>query len=260
MFDTHAHVHDPAFDADRDAMLARAREAGVARILTVGTDLADSARAQATALHYGLDYAIGVHPHEAEDAPSDIARAFDGLIAAGERPPRAIGEMGLDYYYDHSPRDVQRRVLASQLRFTIDRGLPAIFHQRDAFDDFTAALAEHGAGVRGVVHCFTGDTEQAKRVTDEFGLSLGIGGVATFKNAGALRDALLAVGLDRVILETDCPYLAPVPHRGARNEPAFIAATAAMLATLFGLPASDVVARTTANANALFGEPEAARG
>jgi TatD DNase family protein len=253
MFDTHAHVHDPAFDDDRDAMLARAKDAGVTRIMTIGTDVPDSARAQVAAHRYGLDYAIGIHPHEAESAPDDVAAAFDGLVATAERPPRAIGEMGLDYYYDHSPRDVQRTVLVSQLAYAREHHLPAIYHQRDAFDDFVATLREHGTAIRGVIHCFTGNAEQAKIFTEEFGLKLGIGGVATFKNAGALRDAIVAVGLDHVILETDCPYLAPVPYRGKRNEPAFVAATADTLATLFAIPASEIVTRTTENATELFG-------
>ncbi len=253
MFDTHAHVHDPAFDADRDAMLARAREAGVSRILTVGTDVENSARAQAAAATYALDYAIGIHPHEAEDAPADIPAALDALIAGGAQAPRAIGEMGLDYYYDHSPRDTQQAVLVAQLRFASDRGIPAIFHQRDAFDDFVRVLEDHGAGVRGVVHCFTGDVAQAKRLVADFGLFLGIGGVATFKTAQNVRDAVQAVGVEHIILETDCPYLAPVPHRGKRNEPAFIAATAATVAGLFGSTTSAVIARTTENAVSLFG-------
>jgi len=253
MFDTHAHVHDAAFDADRDDIVARARSAGVKRILTVGTDLATSAAARAAAERYDLDFAIGIHPHEAQDAPIDIAAAFDGLIAEGPIKPRAIGEMGLDYYYDHSPRDAQRRVLVTQLRYAIERGYPAIFHQRDAFDDFMAVLAEHGSGLRGVVHCFTGDTAQARRIVSEHGLFLGIGGVATFKSAQNVRDAVLAVGLEHLVLETDCPYLAPVPHRGARNEPAYVEATAAMLGRVFAVPTEDVVTQTTANAVSLFG-------
>jgi len=252
MFDTHAHVHDPAFESDRDAMLARAQAAGVRRIMTTGTDLADSRRAQATAARYHVDYAVGIHPHEAAGAPRDIPAAFDELIAAGARP-RAIGEMGLDYYYDHSPRDVQRSVLAIQLRYARERGFPAVFHQRDAFDDFVAALRAGGNGIRGVVHCFTGDVGQAKTAVEEFGLVLGIGGVVTFKSAESLREAVLAVGLERIILETDCPYLAPVPHRGSRNEPAFIADTARFLAHLFGTTLEDVVTRTTRTAEALFG-------
>jgi TatD DNase family protein len=253
MFDTHAHVHDAAFDTDRDAMLARARAAGVTRILSVGTDLETSKAAADVAARYGLDYSIGIHPHDAAGAPDDLAAAFDALAAGAAHAPRAIGEMGLDYYYDHSPRDRQRAVLAAQLRYAAERGLPAIFHQRDAFDDFDAVLAEHGRGIRGVVHCFTGNTEQAKRMTGEYGLFLGIGGVATFKTAQQVRDAVLAVGLEHIILETDCPYLAPVPHRGSRNEPAFIEATAALLAKLFGIAPAEIVSRTTENAVSLFG-------
>ncbi len=252
MFDTHAHVHDPAFDTDRDGMLARARDAGVRRIMTIGTDVADSRRARTAAEQYGLSYAIGIHPHEAIDAPSDVAAAL-GELCDGVCPPSAIGEMGLDYYYDHSPRDAQRRVLVEQLRFAERRNLPAVFHQRDAFDDFVGTLqADAGPSLRGVVHCFTGDAGQARTLVRDFGLFLGIGGVLTFKNAQNVRDAVLAVGLERIVLETDCPYLAPVPYRGKRNEPAFIAATAARLATLFETTVEDVIERTSATAQALF--------
>ena len=245
-------IHTRTFTIRRSTTIATPCSRALAprasrRILCVGTDVADSARAQTTAARYDLDYAIGIHPHEAADAPPDVAAALDALIAAAEKPPRAIGEMGLDYYYDHSPREAQSDVLVAQLRYACDRGIPAIFHQRDAFADFTAILTEHGRDVRGVVHCFTGTAEEAKRLTSEYGLRLGIGGVATFKNAGGLRDAVRAVGIEHVILETDCPYLAPVPHRGTRNEPAFIEATAAVLATLFEITPAEVVSRTTGN-------------
>jgi TatD DNase family protein len=254
MFDTHAHVQDARFDEDREAVLLRARAAGVDRIMTIGTDLADSRRAAEVAARYGLDYAIGIHPHEAKDAPDDLAAAFDALIAEAARPPHAIGEMGLDYYYDHSPRAAQKRVLIGQLRYARDRGLPAVFHQRDAFDDFAAILREEGAApLRGVVHCFTGNAEQAHVLVEEFGLKLGIGGVVTFKTADPLREAVRSVGLDHVILETDCPYLAPVPHRGARNEPAFVASTAAGLAELFGTTVDEIVTRTNRTARSLLG-------
>jgi TatD DNase family protein len=254
MFDTHAHVHDIRFDPDRAVMLERAREAGVSRILTVGCDLEDSRRALESAHEFGLQASIGIHPHEAKDAPADIAAAFDALLADAHVAPVAIGETGLDYYYTHSPPHAQREVCAAQIRYARKRGLPLIFHQRDAFDDFSALLrAELAPGQRGVVHCFTGDSGQARTFVDEFGLVLGIGGVVTFKTAGALREAVREAGLDRIVLETDCPYLAPVPHRGKRNEPAFIAATAASLATLFEVTVAEVVARTNPVAAALFG-------
>ena len=256
MFDTHAHIHDPAFEADREAMLARAREAGVDRIMTIGTDLGTSRAARAVAERYGLDYAIGVHPHEAKDAPDDLPAALDTLLAEPcSRPPSAIGEIGLDYYYNHSPREHQRRALAHQLRYARDLGMPVIFHQRDAFDDFVAVLrAETPGGLRGVVHCFTDGPDQARVLVEEFGLLLGIGGVLTFKSAQSVRDAVAAVGLENLILETDCPYLAPVPYRGKRNEPAFLTATAGVLASTLGTTVEEVVGRTNATAVALFGE------
>jgi len=259
MFDTHAHIHAAAFDDDREAVLARAKAAGVTRIMTVGCDLADSERARDIAHACDLDYTIGVHPHEAIDAPADLAAAFDTLVAGAARPPRAIGEIGLDYFYDHSPRDVQRSVLASQLHYALERRYPVVFHQRDAFDDFARVLrSEARTGLRGVVHCFSGDADQARLLVSEFGLQLGIGGVVTFKTAGNVRDAVRAVGLDAIVLETDCPYLAPVPHRGKRNEPAFLASTTAFVASLLDLPEDVVVARTNATATALFGAPQPA--
>jgi TatD DNase family protein len=253
MFDTHAHIHGESFDADRDAALARARAAGVTRIQTVGCDVADSALALKVAAQFGLDASIGVHPHEAKDAPRDLAAAFDAVRAGADRAPSAIGETGLDYYYDHSPRDEQRRVLVAQLAYARTASLPLIFHQRDAFDDFVAVLRDgFSSPMRGVVHCFTGDAAQARLLVDEFGLKLGIGGVVTFKTAEGLREAVREVGLDHLILETDCPYLAPVPYRGKRNEPAFIAATAAKLAEVLETGLDEIVKRTTATALTLF--------
>lgn len=252
MIDSHAHVHDKAFDEDRTEMVARARAAGVEAILTVGCDLADSARAIACAREYGLRASVGIHPHEAKDAPEDIAAAFAPLLA--DPSVVAIGETGLDYYYDHSPRDAQARVLRAQMRLARERALPLIFHHRDAFDDFHAILREEFLpGMRGVIHCFTGDAAQAKIYVEDFGLRLGIGGVLTFKTAEGLREAVRTVGLGPLILETDCPYLAPIPHRGKRNEPAFIASTAAKVAEALDIPFDDVVTNTDATSRALFG-------
>jgi len=254
LFDSHAHVHDPKFDVDRAATLARAEQAGVERIVTVGCDLADSRRALEIAHQFGLGASLGIHPHEAKHAPADLAAAFDALWADAPVAPLAVGETGLDYYYEHSPRDAQRAVMVAQIRYARERRLPLIFHQRDSFDDFVAILrAEFGAPLRGIVHCFTGDAAQARTFVDEFGLTLGIGGVVTFKGAEALRAAVLAVGLDHIVLETDCPYLAPEPHRGKRNEPAFVAATAARLAELFATRPEEIASRTAANAATIFG-------
>ena len=252
MIDTHAHLQGPEYDADRDAVVERARATGVETMIVVGCDLEDSRRARAVAAAYGFASAVGIHPHEARHAPADLIGAFDDLFADGSRPI-AIGEIGLDYHYDHSPRDVQREVLTAQLRIARTNDLPVIFHQREAFDDFVSIVErERDATTRGVVHCFTGNTAEAQRATKGLGLYLGIGGVCTFKSAEALRAAIVAVGLERLVLETDCPYLAPVPYRGRRNEPAFVAQVAATLAQLFDCPLEEVATTTTRNARALF--------
>ncbi|HEY6326904.1 MAG TPA: TatD family hydrolase [Candidatus Cybelea sp.] len=251
MIDTHCHIHDRTFDADRDAVVARAHEAGVSALVTIGEDLADSARAIAAAARYGIAAAAGIHPHEARNAPAELAGPLRALLA----DPRvvAVGETGLDYYYEHSPRDAQARVLRAQLGVAREVGFPVVFHQRDAFEDFTAILREEWtSGMLGVVHCFTGTAKQALTCTGEFSLLLGIGGVVTFPNAEPLREAVRAVGLGNIVLETDCPYLAPVPMRGKRNEPAFVAHTAACVAALLRVPPAEVSARTDDNARRLF--------
>lgn len=254
LVDTHAHIHDKAFSEDRDAVLERMREAGITTAISVGCDLADSQRALDAAKHYGVYASVGIHPHEAEDAPEDIAAAFAPFLA--EERVVAIGETGLDYYYDHSPRDVQRRVLREQIRLACERDVPVIFHHRDAYEDFIAILRdEWRAGMRGVIHCFTGDTAQAQTYVHEFGMHLGIGGVVTFKSAQQVRDAVAAVGIEPLVLETDCPYLAPVPHRGERNEPAFVSVTAARVAELLALSPAEVASITTRNARRLFALP-----
>ncbi|HET6894915.1 MAG TPA: TatD family hydrolase [Candidatus Baltobacteraceae bacterium] len=253
LLDTHAHIHDKAFDDDRDAVLERMRAAGVASAVTVGCDLEDSKRALEAAADYGVFCSVGIHPHEAKDAPHDIADAFEPFLAHDR--VIAIGETGLDYYYDHSPREAQQRVLRAQIALARDRDFPVIFHHRDAFDDFAAILRDQWrAGMRGIIHCFTGDTAQAQTYVREFGMLLGIGGVLTFKSAQAVRDAVKAVGLAHLVLETDCPYLAPVPHRGERNEPAYVSVTARALADLLGTTAENVASSTTENARTVFGK------
>jgi TatD DNase family protein len=166
----------------------------------------------------------------------------------------AIGETGLDYFYTHSPAADQRRVLIAQLEYARKQRLPVVFHQRDAFADFVAVLREHydRATMRGVIHCFTGTAGEAATFISEFGLRLGIGGVVTFKTAEPLRDAIRSTGLDSLILETDCPYLAPIPHRGKRNEPAFMTQTLSAVARILARDPGDVDAVTSANARALF--------
>ncbi|MGC1380014.1 MAG: TatD family hydrolase [Candidatus Baltobacteraceae bacterium] len=251
MIETHCHIHDRQYDEDRDEVIARARAAGITTMVTIGEDLADSRKALAVAERYDLRAAAGIHPHQAQHAPADVATE---LLAFLEDPRIvAIGETGLDYYYDNSPRDAQAAVMRAQVRVARERAVPVIFHQRDAFDDFVTILREEWRpGMRGVVHCFTGTADQARTYVDEFGLLLGIGGVVTFANAGVLREAVRAIGSGAIVLETDCPYLAPVPVRGKRNEPAFLQHVAAKLGDLFGRPAGEIEAITTANARRLF--------
>lgn len=251
MIDTHCHVHDKQYDADRDAVVARARDAGVTQMVTIGENVADSARAIAIAEPYEIGVAVGIHPHEAKSAPADIEAELRALL---DKPGViAIGETGLDYYYDHSPREHQAAVLRAQIRLARETRLPVVFHHRDAFADFCAILREEWTdGMRGVVHCFTGTTEQANTFIGEFDLYLGIGGVLTFPNAAGLRDAVIGVGPGKLVLETDCPYLAPVPMRGKRNEPAFVAYTATKLAELLAMRHDDLIAATEQNAKTLF--------
>jgi TatD DNase family protein len=251
VIDTHCHVHDRKFDDDRDAVIARARDAGITEMVTIGEDLADSRVAIATAQQYGIRAAAGVHPHEAKNAPGDLAAQLRTLL--DEPNVVAIGETGLDYYYGHSPRETQAAVLREQLRVARETGMPVVFHQRDAFDDFVAILRERWTGgMRGIVHCFTGTAAEAATLTGEFGLLLGIGGVVTFPNAGGLRDAVVAAGAQWIVLETDCPYLAPVPMRGKRNEPAYVTHTAQRVAELLAMPLDALVAVTDENARRIF--------
>ena len=252
LVDSHAHLHDKAFDEDRAAAAARMREAGVGTAVLVGCDVTDSQRALSAARELDVFASAGIHPHEAKDAPADLEAAFAPLLA--DARVRAIGETGLDYYYDHSPRDAQQHVLRAQIALAQKRDLPLIFHHRDAYEDFTAILRDAlPSNARGVIHCFTGDADQAQTYTREFGLLLGIGGVVTFKSAEAIRDAVRRTGLEHLVLETDCPYLAPAPHRGKRNEPAFIPLIVRRLAELLERTPEEIAETTTRNARALFG-------
>jgi TatD DNase family protein len=251
LIDTHCHLHDRKFDADRDDVVVRARDAGVFAMLTVGEDIADSRKAIAIGERYKVSVAVGIHPHKAQKAPVDPAAGLRPLLS--QPGVVAIGETGLDYYYDHSPRVAQAAVLRAQLGLARENAFPVVFHQRDAFDDFTAILRDEWTpSMQGVVHCFTGTPEEARTLVDEFGLFLGIGGVVTFPNARELREAVRAVGPSRLLLETDCPYLAPVPMRGKRNEPSFVTHTAAKLAEVLGLRLNELAATTDSNAQRLF--------
>jgi TatD DNase family protein len=253
LVDTHCHLTDPKFAADREAVIERARAAGVERIVAVGgggpIELSEEA-ADLAQRHSFLRATAGIHPHDAASYDDAIEDRIVALLARDEVV--AVGETGLDYYYEHSPRDVQRRSLARQLALARSHRLPIVLHCRDAEADLREVLdAESPGPLRGVVHCFTGTYDDARWYLDK-GLNVSFTGILTFKNADALRDVARRLPLDRLMVETDSPYLAPIPYRGKRNEPAFVRHVAEALAGLHACGLETVIERTTAVAEALF--------
>ncbi|HEV3468893.1 MAG TPA: TatD family hydrolase [Pyrinomonadaceae bacterium] len=254
--DSHAHIDGEAFDADRDEVVERARAAGVRAILNVGTGdphAGELERAVAVAESYeGVYAAAGVHPHDAKLYDEAAERGLLELVGRGRVV--AWGEIGLDFHYDHSPRDAQREVFARQLRLARRAGLPVIIHSREADEETVEILRREyaGAGRGGVMHCFGGGAAMAEAVLG-LGFHVSFAGNVTFKKAEALREVARAVPLDRLLVETDCPFLSPVPFRGRRNEPARVVETARFLAALRGLEAEELGRATTANFSRLFG-------
>ncbi len=251
LVDTHAHLDGSDFDADLADVLARARAAGVAAMVSCGQDEATSSATLALArAHTVIAPAVGVHPHEAKSA-GDL-RWLETML--DDERVVAVGEMGLDYHYDFSPRDVQRAVFARQLDIARARDLPVIMHCRESEEDLVATLraARFDSSRRGVLHCFTGTFEFGERLIGEFGVYLGLGGAVTFKNAKELHDAAARLPVEHLVLETDCPFMTPAPYRGKRNEPAYVTLTCARLAELRGADVESIAAATTANALRLF--------
>lgn len=255
--DTHAHLDDPRFDSDRDSVIDRAAEAGLKTIVSVGcwnskhgfTRLLEILR------KYEFLYAaLGVHPHEAKEAVDDtpfelikkLALEYKGRIIA-------IGETGLDYHYDHSPKERQKEVFAKEIRLARELNLPLIIHSREADKDTIEILKAEGAHeIGGVFHCFSGDMKTAEEAV-KLGFFLSFTGVITFSNAEGLRNIIKAVPVENMLIETDCPYLAPIPHRGKRNEPSYVVNTASKIAEIKNLSVDDVARITTRNAEGLFG-------
>jgi TatD DNase family protein len=252
LFDTHAHLHFPGFDEDREAVLARARAAGVRRMVTIGTDGETSRAALALAeRHPDVWATAGVHPHDA--AESDEAAQAEVERIAAERRVVAIGEIGLDFFRNLSPPETQERVLRRFLALARRLRKPVVLHCRDAHAEILALLGEERvAEVGGIMHCFSGDVAIARRCLD-LGLLISLAGPVTYPNARALPDVARFVPGDRLVVETDCPFLPPQGYRGKRNEPAYLTITAARVAELRGEPLDDLAARTTANACRLFG-------
>jgi TatD DNase family protein len=260
--DSHAHLEGHRFDNDREQVIARAREAGVETIVAIGNGdgPVNFDCGIQLAERYDFIYStIGIHPHEAKLADQ---AAFDRMEQLAKRPKViAWGEIGLDYYYDHSPRDVQQDVFVKQMELARSAKLPIVIHCRpsegseDAWDDCLRLIQEQWApsGIGGILHCFTGNTAQAKgALALDMDLLISFAGNITFPKAQQIRDAALEVPLDRMLIETDSPFLAPVPFRGKRNEPAFVKEVARQLGELRGLSPEEIGARTTQNFQRFF--------
>jgi len=258
--DSHAHLEGHRFDSDREAVITRAREAGIETIVAIGNGEGpvNFDCGILLAEKYEFIYAtIGIHPHEAKLADQ---AAFDRMEQLARRPKViAWGEIGLDYFYDHSPRDVQQEVFVKQMELARSAKLPIVIHCRpsdnseNAWDDCLRLIQEQWgpSGLAGILHCFTGNTEQAKRALD-MGFMVSFAGNVTFPKARQIRDAALTVPLDRMLIETDSPFLAPVPYRGKRNEPAFVKEVARQLGELRGLSVEEIGRQTTQNFQRFF--------
>jgi TatD DNase family protein len=257
MVDSHCHLADTIFAADLEAVVGRARAGGVRTALVILAAGDEAERAQAdrvVAIWPEARVAIGVHPHSAHAFAASPERAADVVREQFDRMPaaRAVGEIGLDYHYDFSPRDVQQQVFRAQLRLARELQRPVVIHTREAEDDTLAILREEGQGeVRGVLHCFTGTAALASAGL-AIGLFVSVAGIITFPKAGELRDTIRAVPLDRLLTETDSPFLAPVPHRGGRNEPVHVGRVVDAVAQLHGRTAAEIAMTTAANFDTLL--------
>lgn len=261
LVDSHCHLDFPDFQDDLEGVVSRAREAGVGHFLTICTHITKFDQVRAVAARYDdMHCTVGIHPHEAGNEPEVDEARLTG-IASGDPKVVAFGETGLDFFYDHSPREAQERQFRTHLAASREAGLPVVIHTRNADEDMTRILQDEMARgpFTGVIHCFSSGPELAEIAVD-LGLYISLSGIVTFKKAEELRATAKAVPLDRILVETDAPYLAPVPKRGKRNEPAFVAHTAACVAELHGMSTEDLAAKTTENFFRLFSKaaPEAA--
>ncbi len=254
--DSHCHIDGEQFDADRNEVIERARAAGVVAMLNIGTGdphSDDFRRAVAVAEKYDNVYAsVGVHPHDAKLYDDAAEAHLTDLVQTSEKVI-AWGEIGLDYYYDHSPRDVQRDVFRRQIRTARELDLPIIIHSRDADDETVEILTQECSynGFRGIMHCFGGTASMAEALM-KIGFLISFAGNVTFKKAENLRDAARVVPLDRLLIETDCPFLTPVPFRGKRNEPSYVVHTANFLAGFYSIDVNELAEATTSNFMNIF--------
>lgn len=263
MIDSHCHLADTAFVDDLDAVVARSQTAGLTHALCIlaAEDPAELQRAEQLAtLWPELRFAVGLHPHQAgvyEARESDVARTVRDVIV-GLPQVRAVGEIGLDYHYQFAPRPVQHAVFRAQIRLARELELPIVIHTREAEDDTLRIITEEGQGeLRGVFHCFSGDAAAATRAIAT-GFHVSIPGIATFPKADALREAVTHVPADRLLIETDSPYLAPIPYRGKRNEPAYVIETFRLIADVIGIDRAVLGRQLIDNFDRLFAAPDAA--
>ena len=257
MIDSHCHLAGEEFATDLDAVIARAQEAGVTGalcILAAGDEKESAAAARIRERWHAVRFSLGIHPHQAGQFAGSVTDALAAVRRAiASEQAVAIGEIGLDYHYDFSPRDVQRRMFESQLALARELDMPVVIHTRQATDDTFDVLREVGQrSIRGVFHCFTGDTAMARRALD-LGFYISLAGILTFPRASELREVAAMVPSDRFLIETDAPYLAPVPHRGKRNEPAFVKQVAEALAAIRGVEPESVASLVTRNFEAFLG-------
>ncbi|MNH49921.1 putative deoxyribonuclease YcfH [compost metagenome] len=245
LIDTHCHIHESNYPLDIGDVLARARHHGVNQMICIGTNEQSSSEAVEFARNHEHIYgAIGVHPHDTKDGYDAIWELISDPAVV------AVGEIGLDYFYTHSPRDVQIRALEAQMQLALDYNKPIIFHVREAFDDFWP-IFDNFSGVRGELHSFTDAREQLEKAMTR-GLYIGVNGISTFTKDEVQKEMFANIPLERLLLETDAPFLTPVPFRGKVNEPAFVRSVAEHHAKIRGVSLDDIAAATTANATALF--------
>jgi TatD DNase family protein len=257
--DSHCHIDGKEFDADREEVVARALAAGVRAMLVVGTGAADDFENFERAVRVAEGYenvfaAVGVHPHDAKTFDDAAERRLIELVESSAKVV-AWGEIGLDFYYDHSPREIQKEVFRRQIRLAAELKLPIIIHSRDADDETVEILGEEcsGADFRGgIMHCFGGTAAMAEDLM-KIGFLISFAGNVTFKKAENLREAARVVPLERLLIETDCPFLTPVPFRGRRNEPAYVVETARFLAEFYGIELETLATQTTRNFTEFFG-------
>ena len=250
LFDTHAHLNDPAFDPDRESLMAGLAGKGVGYVMNAGCSLESSRDIVRMAENYPWLYAsVGSHPDSADEVNEEVIEEYRKLCKLSPKV-RAIGEIGLDYYYEDIPRDVQKKAFRMQMELAKEVDLPVIIHERDAHDDGMRIVKEF-PGVTGVFHCYSGSAEMARQLVN-MGWYIGFTGVLTFKNARKAVETAASIPLDRIVLETDCPFMAPEPFRGKRNDPGYLYRMAERLAEIRGISVEEAEAVTTANAKALY--------